>query len=138
MASLRQKVESAFKALLENAGATPVYEGFAATDKAGTCVICKAQRAAEEPFASGNYNVTVLISVKGPPDSDGTFDDLASLVRDTLWTDGLHTDLQAAATDLTVYGTASAHELEWTEEEDVWIESQTIIIHCNQITPPAP
>lgn len=136
MASLRQKVEAAFKAVLENAGAQPVYTGFAATDKEGSCVICKAKSAAEEPLQSGNYNVTVQIFVKGPPDEDGAFDDLATLVRDALWTDGLPAALQtAAAGGLTVYGVASNHELEWTEEGDTWIETQTIIIHCNQIAP---
>ena len=130
MASLRQKTESAFKAVIEAAVDVPVYEGFAATDKAGTCVIVVARRAEEDPPFSGNYRVQVDIHVKGPPDSDSTFDDLATAVRNAVWTDAIHTELTAAADDFFVHGASASNVLEWSQDGDVWVETITVEIYA--------
>ena len=130
MASLRKKTESAFKAVIEAAVDVPVYEGFAATDKAGTCVIVVARRAEEDPPFSGNYRVQVDIQVKGPPDSDATFDDLAAAVRNSIWTDALHTELTAAVDDFFVHHASAPHVLEWSEAGDVWVETSTVEIYA--------
>lgn len=132
MASLRAKTESAFKAVIATAVAVPVYEGFAGTDKEGTCIVVKARRAEEDPPFSGNYNITVDILTKGPPDTDGTFDDLALSVRNAIWRDDLNALLQSQATDFYVHGASAPHEMEWEESGDVWVERMTVIIYAAQ------
>ena len=133
--SIRGKVESAVAQLLTAAGVSPVYQGFAGTDKAGTCVIAKARRAEEEPQESGNYKVTVDVFVKGPPDTDGAFDTLADAVRDALWRTDLAAQLQSYETTFTVWGATAPHVMEWTEDGDLWIETQIIELYCAALTP---
>ncbi len=133
MASLRQKVETAFAAVISAAVTdTPVYTGFAATDKAGSCVIVAARRAEEEPAFSGNYRVTVDIHIKGPPDATGAFDDLALAVRTAVWKEELAAELSAAVPEFTVFGGSAPNVLEWSQSGDVLVETQTVEIYCAQ------
>ncbi len=129
MASLRAKVETAFKAVLENADISPVYAGFSDGDKAGLCVIVAARRAEEDPAFSGNYRVTVDIHTKGPPDALALLDATALAVRTTIWQDGLAESLTAQA-NFTVFGGSAPNVMEWSQIGDTLIETLTVEIYC--------
>lgn len=130
MASLRAKAENAVTTHLSDSGVTvPIYKGFAGTDKEVPCVVVVVRRAEEEPYQSGNYRVLVDIHIKGDPDAS-VFDPLAEAVRGYLWNDGLAASLQASETDFRVFGASAPHVMEWTEDGDIWVETQTVELYC--------
>jgi hypothetical protein len=133
MASLKCLLELAFQTYLTQQVGGNIYKGHDNDDKAAPCVICQVESLEEEPFHSGNYNAACRIIVKGmAADGEDAFDALDESVRNALWTDTIHTDLQTDG--LTVFGVAAAHQVTFGVEGDALTASHLIIVHCCNYT----
>jgi len=130
---LRRLIETAFTSYLSGqvTGTTNIYEGMDTATKASPCIICQATGAEEEPYQSGNFRVSVEITVKAiAKDGVEQFDSLCDEVRTAIAIDDIHTHLQAAVTGLTVWGTSSEMKMDWDTEEDCWIEKTQIEVYA--------
>lgn len=132
MASLRNLVEGAIKALLDDADLdATVYLGQSGATKETPAVIVRLVSAEEEPLQSGNYNGTVEVSVRSKAVSDPTdHDALCDAVRDVIWTDDLPGELMAQESGLHVFGHNTPHASECDVEEDCWVEKHTVELYC--------
>lgn len=101
-------------------------------DKTAPCVVCTVTTADEDPPFSGNYRVSCTISVKDSAAANSTMDDIADAVRDAIWKSDLATSLNAQAIGtLTVIAASAPHRIEYTQDGDCWIETQTIELYCS-------
>ena len=129
MASLKSLLESSLQSYLVGAVGGNVYKGHDDSDKAAPCVICAVESMEEEPLQSGNYQATCRITVKSAAkEGEDQLNNLDEDVRNALWTDTIHTDLQT--TDLTVFGVAAAHRIDYGIEADMLTASHVLVVYC--------
>lgn len=127
MASLRYKLETAFKAFLDaqSLGAS-VFTGFGSDDKTAPCVVCKLTSAEEDPMTSGNWHCLMDISVRDIASSASTHSAVADAVRNAIWTDSIASDLNGQGQAIFVHGLSAPAKIQFDTVEDCWIEIFTI------------
>jgi hypothetical protein len=68
VSSLKSKVETAFVAVLQDAGLTPVVPGYSSAALDLPAIVCEARSMVETPLGTGNHTVRVHIAVRSPAD----------------------------------------------------------------------
>ena len=135
MASLRSLVESRLVSALSSITTANIYAGQTNTDKQLPCIICTALRADEMMKDSGNYDVTVSITIKGLAANIAAYDTICESVRSLIATDQFVTDLNAA--NFKVWGVAGQEQVEWGDDGDALTETKTLILACAATTFPS-
>lgn len=133
--SLRSLVENGLAGYLEETITdVPVYRGFSAQVKAAPCVIVSAVSAREEPYQSGNFELTTDVTIVSPmADGADAMDAIADRVRDALLVDDLDDSIQGTSQSLKVWGAGLELETEWRVDEDQLVTVHRLKLYCAEI-----